>query len=262
MSMPLPPLFFLREGSGWLLDFPVLQPNCFLRPSPCLYGCLRSLACCGQLRTTLFLSAGFPRFCSMATLYSDMTADYILADLLNIPNLAQRSLQYIGYLINRYVFGNSRIEIPNVAPGERFWFLFYGAASFCYRIIIYGAILLFVAGRFFIIGVILAVWGGIALIGLPVYRKVHSLLSAPHYQAGRNRAILIVVTAAAGLLLLFFLLPFPYLSHTQGVVWVPEDSQVRAKTDGIVEKVLNRSNRYVEKNDVLIECRYLSWQRR
>ena len=180
---------------------------------------------------------------------------YILADLLDIPNLAQRSLQYIGYLINRYVFGNSRIEIPNVAPGERFWLLFYGVVSFCYRVVIYGVILLFVAGRFFIIGVLFAVWGGIALIGLPVYRNIHTLLSAPHYQAGRNRAILVVGTAVAGLLLLIFLLPVPYLSHTEGVVWVPEDSQVRAKTDGIVAKVLDRSNRYVDKNDVLVECR-------
>ena len=180
---------------------------------------------------------------------------YILADLLDIPNLAQRSLQYIGYLINRYVFGNSRIEVPNVAPGERFWFVFYGVASFCYRVAIYGAILLFVAGRFFVIGVLLAVWGGIALIGLPVYRNIKTLLSALQYQEGRNRAILVVGTALTGLLLLIFLLPFPYLSHTEGVVWVPEDSQVRAKTEGIVAKVLDRPNRYVDKNEVLIECR-------
>ena len=179
---------------------------------------------------------------------------YILADLLNIPNLAQRSMNYIGYLINRYVFGNRRIEIPNLAPGEHFWLLFYGIASFFYRVFIYAAIILFVAGKFFKVGVILAVWGGIALIGLPIYKRIHALLSGPNFQASRNRAILVVVSAVTGLLLLIFLLPFPYLSHTEGVVWVPEDSQVRLKTDGIIEKVLVQSNRYVEKNDVLIEC--------
>jgi len=164
-------------------------------------------------------------------------------------------MNYMGYLINRYVFGIRKIETPNVAPGERFWLLFYGIASFIYRIFIYGAILLFVAGKFFIVGIILAVWGGIALLGLPVYKRIHALLSAPHYQAGRSRAILVVFSAVTGLLLIIFLLPFPYHSRTEGVVWVPEDSQVRSKTEGIVEKVLAQSNGLVEKNDILIECR-------
>jgi len=180
---------------------------------------------------------------------------YILADLLNIPNLAGRSMQYIGYLINRYIFGISKVETPNVAPGERFWLLFYGITSFFYRIFIYGAIILFVAGKFYIFGVILALWGGFSFIILPLYKKIQTLLSAPVYRASRNRVILVIVSAIAGLLLLLFLLPFPYHSRTEGVIWVPEDAQVRSKTVGIVEEIHSQENGNVAKNDVLIECR-------
>ena len=187
---------------------------------------------------------------------------YILADLLNIPNLAQRSMNYIGYLINRYAFGNRRTEPPYIAPGESFWLLFYGIASFCYRVLIYVAIILFIAGKFFGIGVILAVWGVIVLIGLPVYKKIYALLNGPAHQENRSRAILVIVSVMAGLLFLLFLVPFPSRSHTQGVVWVPEDSQIRTKTDGIVENVIAQSNIYVEKDELLIEFQdpYLATQ--
>ncbi len=187
---------------------------------------------------------------------------YILADLLNIPNLAQRSMQYLGYLINRYVFGNSRIETPNMAPGERFWLFFYGITSFCYRIFIYGAIILFVAGKFYIFGVLLALWGGFSFIILPLYKKIQTLLSAPVHQANRNRIILVIVSVITCLLLLLFLLPFPYHSRTEGVVWVPEDAQVRSNTAGIVAEIHAQANGNVAKNEVLIECRdpFLSTQ--
>ena len=43
---------------------------------------------------------------------------YVLADLLEIPNLAARSKQFIGYLVRRYVFGFESAQSPASAPGE------------------------------------------------------------------------------------------------------------------------------------------------
>src|SRR5258706_7562505 len=58
---------------------------------------------------------------------------YILADYLEIPNLAQRSNEYLGYLVNRYVFGVDGGVSPLSASGERGWFVFYAVGSFIYR---------------------------------------------------------------------------------------------------------------------------------
>ena len=40
---------------------------------------------------------------------------YILADCLEIPNLAQRSLQYLGYLVKRHLFGVTNLQPPHAA---------------------------------------------------------------------------------------------------------------------------------------------------
>lgn len=84
---------------------------------------------------------------------------YILSDAIETPNLGSRSSNYIGYLIQRYLFGVSDAKSPASSTGERVWFMLYGIASFCYRMFIIAVIIVFVAGKFFIIGVAIAVWG-------------------------------------------------------------------------------------------------------
>ena len=61
---------------------------------------------------------------------------YVLADWIEIPNLAQRSTRYLGYLLQHYILGVDDAVSPVTAPGERAWFICYGIASFCYRLFI------------------------------------------------------------------------------------------------------------------------------
>jgi putative peptide zinc metalloprotease protein len=56
---------------------------------------------------------------------------YMLADLIEIPNLGQRSTRYLGYLFQRSLLGIETAESPVTAPGEKGWFLIYGPISFC-----------------------------------------------------------------------------------------------------------------------------------
>ena len=74
---------------------------------------------------------------------------YVLADLLQIPNLAQRGKNYLGWLVRHYIFRAQQEPAPQTAPGERFWFVVYTISAFIYRMIIYVSIVLFIAGRFF-----------------------------------------------------------------------------------------------------------------
>jgi len=46
-------------------------------------------------------------------------AYYILADLIEIPNLAARALRYWAYLIERYALGVRDAEAPARSRGER-----------------------------------------------------------------------------------------------------------------------------------------------
>jgi putative peptide zinc metalloprotease protein len=74
-------------------------------------------------------------------------AYYVLTDIIEIPNLAQRCRQYLSYLVRRYAWGLKRIWNPAYTWGERFWFVFYGTLSTVYRIYIAIRILLFLNNR-------------------------------------------------------------------------------------------------------------------
>jgi putative peptide zinc metalloprotease protein len=109
-------------------------------------------------------------------------AYYILADLLEIPNLGTRGMQYMSYLLQRYLFGVPDLDPPLSTSGERFWFVTYTVASFIYRIFIYAAIILFIAGKFFVVGMLMAAWAVVTMIILPAGKSIKFLAScAPEY---------------------------------------------------------------------------------
>lgn len=181
-------------------------------------------------------------------------AYYILADYLEIPNLGQRANEYLGYLANRYLFGVEKVISPVSARGERSWFVIYAVSSFIYRMFIMVSIVLFIAGKFFVFGVILALWAFVSMLVLPLGKKVSYLFSSPQLNAKRQRAIfstaLILFLAAAILLWL----PAPSSIRAEGVIWAPEKAQVRATVDGFIANVLVEPSQPVRQGDVLIEC--------
>jgi len=140
---------------------------------------------------------------------------YMLADLIEIPNLGQRSTHYLGYLFQRYLLGIETAESPVTAPGEKGWFLVYGPLSFLYRIAVVGALILLVSRRFFVAGVLIALWGAVSLLILPVIRSVSRLLSNPTAQTRRSRLIMVGAGAALGAVLLLFVFPMPLWTTSQ-----------------------------------------------
>lgn len=179
---------------------------------------------------------------------------YILSDLLEIPNLAQRGIAYCGYGIKKHMLGMKKAEPPHTAPGDRFWLVAYTLCSFVYRAFIYAAIALFIAGKFFIIGLLLALWAISTMVILPIGKGIAFLVSSPQLRENRPRALALSALALALLLALLFLVPFPYSTRTEGVVWVPQESLVRAGTDGFVQQVLAQPGARVIRGEPLVIC--------
>jgi putative peptide zinc metalloprotease protein len=182
-------------------------------------------------------------------------AYYILADLVEIPNLAQRANQYWQWLAKRHLFGARELERPQGTQGERRWFLFYGPASFLYRSFVMIAISLFIAGEFFFIGVVLAIWGAITMFVLPVAKGLKYVLSNGEIQRQRQRAMLVTFGGLALFLLFAFVVPMPLRTHAEGVVWVPENAEVRARGNGFVERLMVSPDALVKEGDVLLVTR-------
>jgi putative peptide zinc metalloprotease protein len=179
---------------------------------------------------------------------------YILADFLEIPNLGQRANEYLGYLANRYLFGVEGGNSPVSAPGERGWFVFYAIASFIYRMFMMVSIALLVASKFFVVGIVLALWAVATMLVLPASKRIHYLFASPRLATHRQRALFssgaILVLLAAILLWL----PAPSATRAEGVIWAPEQAQVRASVDGFVAKVLAKPFQRVRAGEVLIQC--------
>jgi putative peptide zinc metalloprotease protein len=176
---------------------------------------------------------------------------YMLADLIEIPNLRQRANQYLASLVQRRLFG---LQIPpsDAGAGERAWLVSFAIASFAYRVFIMFAIALFVAAEYLFIGMLLAIWALVAAFVMPVVALASFLALSPRLAGARQRAVAVtavIVLALAGIL---FVLPVPAWTNAQGVVSIPEQATVRAGAEGFVARVIAPPGTQVQRGEPLV----------
>jgi putative peptide zinc metalloprotease protein len=179
---------------------------------------------------------------------------YILSDLIEVPNLRQRASQHLRYLFEHYALALPDAEPVDASPGEKAWLLAFAIASPIYRMILIGLILLFVLQLSLVLGTLLA---GITVVGWlvgPVASTLKLLLTSPRTRPVRGRVQLVLGGGLAVLLAVTCLLPLPYRSRAEGVVWIPDEAFVRAGTDGFVREVVATPGAPVQAGDVLFEC--------
>lgn len=179
---------------------------------------------------------------------------YMLADMIEIPNLATRANRYLSYLVLRYVHGMQDAASPVEARGEPAWFMFYGLASFAYRMAILCAVLLYVAGKFFVVGVLLALWAATLQLVLPLVRYVSFLVKDPRLQYTRVRALSATGLSVAAIAGLLFFMPAPLRTMAEGVVWLPEQSRIRAGADCFITAVPVKADSFVTQGQPVFSC--------
>jgi len=180
---------------------------------------------------------------------------YVLADALEIPNLASRANRYAGALARRHVLGQRGAELPETAPGEAAWLVGYAVASFAYGMAVLLGIAFFLAGRFFALGVALALATLALRVALPLARHIARVVADPALGERRGRALAGGAGALAAVGLLLFALPLPLRTRSEGVIWLPERSHVRAGAEGFVEEVLAAPHAVVREGEPLIRVR-------
>lgn len=163
---------------------------------------------------------------------------YILSDLLETPNLAQRSKDYLYYLVKKFGYGVRRPRDPSHSSGERFWLVFYAVAASIYRVFISVSIILFVVDSLKYLGILLAMSGVIGWVIVPVGKWVHYLLVSPELMRVRTRAQLVTVIFLGLLFGSLGLIPAPYHARGEGVVEPARIEMVFAGADGFIDDVL------------------------
>ena len=177
-------------------------------------------------------------------------AYYILADLIEIPNLRQRSNDYLKYLFKRYLVGQ-RVPLNADSSRERAWFVTYGIASAIYRCFIVVGILLFIASRLFFLGVALALVVGCIWILVPLGKLVKYIFFDPATRPTRLRAVAVftVMVGTVGFLVAGLRLPS---SVRAPCALEPLDKDtVRAEWPGFLSKVSVGNGERVTKGQVL-----------
>ena len=177
---------------------------------------------------------------------------YILSDLLDIPNLHTRSRKHLRHLVERYVFGYQSSTSPTERFKEAFWLSVFGVLSGIYRVVVFTGIILFVADKFLLVGLLMA---GICLISwgvVPLFRLAAYLSSSPRLARTRGRAVLITICFFALILSLFAVIPFPNRFRAPGVLASDQYTKVINEVPGYVKGVLVRSGEQVRTGTPLI----------
>lgn len=178
---------------------------------------------------------------------------FILQDLIEIPNLMARSAQYYRYLFKRYVLKLDDQLSPVTALGERRWFLSYGLASSVYRLFILFFIVVFLSGKYLLLGIALGFWAVLQQVVLPLVKFIKFLLISPETAVRRQRIQQMVVIGSVCAALFLAVLPLPSSTRAQGVVWVPQQGEMFADVTGFVKHVAVEPGEHVSAGQLLIE---------
>ena len=180
---------------------------------------------------------------------------YILSDWLEIPNLYQQSLRQLKHLAERYLFGLKNSVSPTRSRREKAWLTIYGVTSSIYRVVVFAGILLFVADRFLLIGILMA---GVCLVSwvmVPTIGFIKYLAASPSLERHRPRAAF--VSAGAALLLITALnwIPFPNHFRAPGVLKSTRWTDVVNETPGQLERIVTEPGSRVTRGQVLLELK-------
>lgn len=179
-------------------------------------------------------------------------AYYILSDLIEIPNLGQRSNEFWGRQIDHLLL-HTRPPAEAKSRREVFWLALYGPVSFVYRLVVMVGMALYVAAQYFIVGIVMGLWSLWSGLVLPTWKGIASLARRRRAATARQDIDRRLIIATAFITVGLFVIPLPHHTVAEGVVWLPDESIVRAGTDGFVISQHASSGTSVRKGDVLFE---------
>jgi len=159
---------------------------------------------------------------------------YILSDLLEVPNLMQRSTQMLKHLALKHLYRVRESTPPSSSRAEQTILAVYGALAMAYRVFLFFSITLYVMGKMFAIGLILAAWTAAMWFILPVGGFIHWLATGTQIAEFRGRAVFTSIGLAVLVALAVGVIPAPDRRRAVGVVEGQARSGVYFGTDGFV----------------------------
>ncbi|MBQ9812914.1 MAG: biotin/lipoyl-binding protein [Thermoguttaceae bacterium] len=190
---------------------------------------------------------------------------YILADLLEIPNLRQKATKIMSKKAQEWFLGMETQEDPFLPKRNQFLFALYTVAAVCYRWVVMASILFFI-WRFFdtyglkIIAQIIAAMSLYGLLGMPLWKigkffwvpgRIYKVKKSHFYPS--LAGVLAIIAACC-------FVKLPYSIYAPAVLELRSESESTAnvlapKSGGILDEIHVREGQYVHEGDLLVTLR-------
>ena len=166
---------------------------------------------------------------------------HALTDALELPNLDARSRRHWLEWLRAHVL-RVPTQMPIVpAPGESRWLWAYAPLAWSYRLFISLAIVGWMASLSFMLGAAMALYFLWLLALKPLLALLRFVTGHRLEEAQRTRARRLAGVWGGALAAALLIVPLPFASVAQGVVWLSDRAQVRAGTSA---KIVETSRRW------------------
>jgi putative peptide zinc metalloprotease protein len=176
---------------------------------------------------------------------------YILADLVEVPNLHEKSRQQFLRLWRQVVLNVPSAELDAVQPSERWGLLAFFLTSNVYRLMVMLGIVLFVADQYFGVGLLVALALALTSFVQPMMRMLAPLKSPlflfQHKQLIRRSGIGLAVV-----LVLVLAVPVPDSRVLDGVIESRQYTPLFSDSGGIVVQTHVPQGQWVEAGTLLV----------
>jgi putative peptide zinc metalloprotease protein len=178
---------------------------------------------------------------------------YILSDVTGSPNLAQRSREFLKFLLERYAFGVKNNKPPRIrGRGEAWMLAMFGLLATPYRIFIGISISLVIMERYASVGLVLGTLMAVMWLVWPILKSVGYLVSSPRLLGRRARACSFVVLVIGLPLVGAGFVPVPSAEYAPAVVEPLHAGPLRAGESGFVKEVVARAGERVVRGDPVV----------
>jgi len=176
---------------------------------------------------------------------------YILSDLIEMPNIAQRSKDYLYYIVKKIAFNVRRPYNPSHGAAEVPVLILYGVLSFFYRIFITLTIVWFVADKFFFLGAAMAITSVVGFVVVPIVKLIQYLATNPELSRTRTRSIAWSLGTSAALVVLFGVVPIPEWKTASGLIEADDERELFVQTEGELVYLVESGTNIIEPDTVI-----------
>ena len=182
---------------------------------------------------------------------------YILSDLLEIPNLAQKSRLSLINRLRTICLGMDPVPPRYLPQRGQTMFAIYSVASFTYRWFVYFSIMWFLTKVFKpygleIIGYTMIAFSLVGLVLVPLYQLVKFFKAPGRFRQVKKPRFIATAIVVGAILIFVAGIPLPYHVYCPFVVRPDGASYMYAQVEGLLTEIDVQPGDHVEAGDVLV----------